>query len=287
MSRVGLAYSINDPAGSGIARSLYEKLGLECRGTNDPRAKIICENKEHESLGVDGLIGFVEDVVYLEYLDHYFPNSDAVIVLSRHSSEAAIPSLTVHYPGNPRREATFGGRPMELSFTKPSLSTALLRNIHDLADREGLSRSFEISYEATHHGPTSNRKPVIFVEIGSTEREWLRNDLHILWAEAVLETLRGRNIICERVVVGFGGPHYSKRFTELSIENRYCFGHIIPKYAARELRDEELIEILLEAVSKSIEKIDLVLIEKKTVTSDKIRALESKCKELGIEALRI
>ena len=31
---------------------------------------------------------------------------------------------------------------------------------------------YEITIEATHHGPTSLKKPLLFIEIGSTEKQW-------------------------------------------------------------------------------------------------------------------
>jgi len=287
MVKYGFAYSIGDLAGSGIAYKLAERLDLKCLNYEDPKLKRLCKPAENSSYEIDFLGGFVDDVIYLEYLDQYFKNSDAIIILSRHSSSAAIPSLTVHYPGNPRRDSSHGGKPLELSYTLPSLSTALLRNIYEVANELSLPSGFEISFEATHHGPTSNKRPVIFIEIGSTEKEWRDETLHEAWVKAIEKTLYGKNILCREFVVGFGGSHYSKRFTEMSIEDKYCFGHIISRHSIKELNTNDFLKIALESIERSYEKINLVIAEKKSFTSDKLRVLEDLCKRIGLEVLKI
>ncbi len=286
MNRYGFAYSLNDLAGSGIAHKLIKDLELKCFDYNDPRLKIMCRSDENSSYNIEFLGAFSDDVIYLEYLDQYFLLSESIIILSRHSSSASIPSLTVHYPGNPRRDTSHGGRPLELSYTKPSLSTTLLRNIYEVAQESGLS-NYEISFEATHHGPTSNKKPVIFVEIGSTEREWRDEALHEAWLRAIQMTLSSENFFCRKFAVGFGGPHYSEKFTRMSIEDKICFGHIISKHSIKELSSDDLLRIFLDSIERSYEKINLVVVEKKSFTSDKLRLLENLAEKIDVEVLRI
>jgi D-aminoacyl-tRNA deacylase len=278
---IGFAYSINDPAGSGMAYKLAERLDGVCVNTNDPRAVARCVLKNNIIM-----IGFSDDVIYLEYLDDYFKDHDLVAILSRHSSASHIPSLTIHYTGNPRREASFGGDPMSLSFTKPSISTAFLRNIFRAAQENNLS-SYSISYEATHHGPTRNRVPIVFLEIGSSEIEWRNPLLHDLWSHAVIKTLSGEEVSCSKIVLGFGGPHYSDRFTRLAIEKRYCFTHIIPRYVLKELDNNDLSYVFDEAYRKTLEKIDSVVVERKSLTSEQYHLLEEKAREKDLEMIRL
>jgi len=287
MVKYGFAYSIDDIAGAGIAYRLVENLGLRCLDYEDPKLKYLCKLVDSRSYEIELLGGFIDDVVYLEYLDQYFKDSNVIVIFSRHSSSAAVPSLTVHYPGNPRRDPSHGGKPLELSYTMPSISTAFLRNLYKVADESGLLSNFEVSFEATHHGPTGNKKPIIFIEIGSTEKEWRDISLHEVWAKAIEKILYNENIYCRYFAVGFGGPHYSKRFTEMSIEDKYCFGHIIPRYSIKELDTNDFLKIALESIERSYERINLVVAEKKSFTSDKLKALEDLCKRVGLEVLKI
>lgn len=280
---IGFVFSIQDAAGRGIATALTEDLGVSCEDLEDPRAVVRCVDRERETV----VMGFRDDVVYLEYLDLYFERPLLVAVLSRHSSSSGIPSLTVHYTGNPRREAVHGGDPMTLSYTRPSLSTSFLRSIYETASLSGLLEKFEIGYEATHHGPTRNRSPLVFLEIGSSEREWGDRSLHRLWSRAIMRVLEGGYRGCERIVIGIGGPHYPERFTRLAIENRFCFSHIIPRYALRELDREGLLQVLREAVEKTLERVDAVVIERKSLSREQTELLERYVVERGLELVSI
>ncbi|MEM3830671.1 MAG: D-aminoacyl-tRNA deacylase [Sulfolobales archaeon] len=277
---IGFAYSVQDPAGRGIAESLSRRLRISCSSVEDLKASIVCDSRIR-------VIGFIDDVTSFEYLDQYFPETDLIAILSRHRSESEIPSLTVHYTGNPRRSNLYGGNPMELSYTRPSISNAFLRNIKDVAMERGLDRDYEISFEATHHGPTTNRKPLVFLEIGSTEDQWKDPVLHDAWVEAIARTLSGLRVNCNGVAIGVGGTHYSERFTRLSIEEGVCMSHIIPRYALKELSEEDLILIVDQAIRKTLEKVELLVVERKSLSSSHIRSLEEKFSREGIEVRRI
>ena len=57
-----------------------------------------------------------------------------------------------------------------------------LWNVHDSFS------DFEITIEATHHGPTHLKKPSIFVEIGTTESQWNDESLCSSVAKLVVDT---------------------------------------------------------------------------------------------------
>lgn len=275
MLKVGIAYSIRDPAGRGIARRIVERRGLICERSIDPRAGDICVDQYVK------LAGFIDDVIYLEYLDEFFYQYDAVIVLSRHKASSGIPSLTVHYTGNPGAEALYGGKPRKLAMSMPSLGSSLLYAIYREVRSSELGSLFSVTYEATHHGPTENKLPVVFVEIGSSEREWILGESHGAWAKAIDEVIANR-IECSSIGVGIGGNHYPSKFTELTLERRICIGHMIPRYILKELSYEETIDIVRQALRVSSEKIEAVYVEEKAAQANKLKAIEKIASELSL-----
>src|SRR5438094_5467478 len=67
-------------------------------------------------------------------------------------------------------EALYGGNPEQLSFVDPLGIMRALGTLRDESAKKGLQ--IEVTMEATHHGPTSFKIPVVFVEIGSGPLEW-------------------------------------------------------------------------------------------------------------------
>jgi D-aminoacyl-tRNA deacylase len=231
-------YSEKDLAGIGIARKLKKMLGEEL------------------------VRGFPQSVVEFEFLEE-IGGYDGFIVLSKHRSESKIPSLTVHSTGNLLKQALLGGKGEELSVSFPRLNGFLLKKLKEKAESRNLLGEFKVSYEATHHGPSSLTKPISFIEIGSDEEMWKREDLHELVAEVIYEAhlllTENKLPICEKSI-GFGGGHYSERHSELTFDRDVCFGHIAPKYALKEGISEK---VLLQMFDKNYEGIEAVYVEKK------------------------
>jgi D-tyrosyl-tRNA(Tyr) deacylase len=82
---LAIVYSLNDPAGKGMAEKLKPLL-------SSIGSEKIC------------LKGFEESVLEFDFLEKRIP-ADFYLVLSKHKSEKAIPSLTVHHTGNLRKNA--------------------------------------------------------------------------------------------------------------------------------------------------------------------------------------
>ena len=271
--RLAIVYSTLDPAGSGAAARLVELLGgdrSEC-----PRA-VECTVLP----GGVRLAGFSVEQVRFEFLDETpDPEADAVIVLSRHASQSGRPTLSAHHTGNPTREAGLGGDPETLAWSVPKLSSLLLRLYAEEAENAGLLGKYEVSLEATHHGPTSNRKPLVFIEIGSTPEEWRDEKAQKAMAAAVARALESDLPECEPAA-GFGGTHYPRKFTRLHLEGELCFGHIIPKYAfARGVPDH----VIVDAVRKSWpEPARVGVIERKSLRSADRRRVQLALDELGV-----
>ncbi len=220
----GLVYSVDDPAGSGVARYIVEYYGLdrgsECRGS------VECFIGKNFYLA-----GFKEDVIYFEFLDERMPSDvERYIVLSRHSSSKRVKSYTVHHTGNFGPEAPYGGRPRSLSIANPPVAHKLLLLLRKYAEEYKRFGEYEVSYEATHHGPTGVGKPLNFIEIGSSIDEWRDSVNHGVLGSAIIEFLESPIHECV-VVTGIGGGHYPRKHTRLAFEKNYCYGHIMAKYA--------------------------------------------------------
>lgn len=153
---------------------------------------------------------------------------EAVWFLSKHRAKSGQPSLTVHPIGN-HAEARFGGRDGAYSPSLPRDMGALLRRLRAHRDDQDLPHS--VTYEATHHGPHMEQ-PSLFVEIGSDEDWYGDRASGEALAGAVTDVLDGRGFAPDApVLVGVGGGHYVPRHTDLALEGRADFGHLLPNYA--------------------------------------------------------
>jgi D-aminoacyl-tRNA deacylase len=166
-----------------------------------------------------------DETIHLESLDS-FPNTTSVIFASRHTSEKGDPCLTVHCPGNVLGEAPYGGKPKSLALVEPNRMRTALLSLSETREELGLSHL--VSLEATHHGPTELPVPCMFVEIGSSEKQWEdsvagKAVARAIWA-AANSTANGTQ------GVGFGGGHYSWKHTDAVTKGQFAFGHILSKY---------------------------------------------------------
>ena len=222
--KVALVYSKVDIAGKGIAEEL-EAMGFEAYEVE-------------------------KDLPFVNLED--LPPADRYVMLSRHSSSKAIKAYTVHHTGNVGK-AELGGEPNSFSLAWPSFACLVLRKLKEY-QREG----YDVTYEATHHGPTIP-KPLVFVEIGSTEEEWRDKENHKRLALAIAKALEEyENFQCSKVALWIGGTHYAKRASKRCFEG-ICVSHILAKYTFEHLNEE----VLKRAFESSIEPVDVVIVEKK------------------------
>jgi len=153
------------------------------------------------------------------------------IFLSRHRSKTGEPTLTVHPIGN-YAEAKFGGKNKTLVKSSPRLMAELLRIMKKNSDQAKLYH--QVCFEVTHHGPYMD-VPTIFVEVGSNEEEWKKQEPANVIAKSVLDLLalyHYEEDIKDNVpvLIGVGGGHYAPRFTEIALTKKVAFGHMIPTY---------------------------------------------------------
>ncbi|MEM2223003.1 MAG: D-aminoacyl-tRNA deacylase [Acidilobaceae archaeon] len=270
MAKFAIVYSLRDPAGLGSAKMLVDILkarSIDCPGT------IECFTSEHAIIA-----GFDLDVIDFEFLDERpDPSAEAVIVLSRHSSESKRKTLSVHHVGNPTM-SSWGGEPYTLSFSYPALSKSLLLNYRRIALEENLY-DYDITLEATHHGPTRPVKPIVFIEIGSTEAEWRDERAQRVLALTVAETISKPLREC-KPAIGLGGTHYPERFTRMHLESDICFGHIIARYQLNQGVPNNVIKL---AITKSYpRKAEVIVAEKKSLKREQRELIENIVAELSI-----
>ena len=166
---------------------------------------------------------------------------DEVLVLSRHAAKSGLPSLTVHaigVPGEiPHGEEGFAGGIKGTAVPPSPRFSAIYSALREESSRSELADEFEISLETTHHGPVLT-KPTLYLEIGSTESEWIRKDAAMLWAAVISRVLglsdkspEGEWFGEGDVMIGLGGGHYAPRHSDIAIRSGLPFGHLLANYA--------------------------------------------------------
>jgi D-aminoacyl-tRNA deacylase len=196
---------------------------------------------------------------------------DLVVYLSKHRSESGRPSLTVHPIGNPGA-AEFGGQPESLVPAAPAWMTAALRDLR----REACGLPFEVTFEATHHGPYLEA-PTFYIEQGSTEREWADPAA----ARAIGRVLLGLRPLDAPVALGFGGGHYMPRLTDVALTRRIAFGHLLPSHV--------LDASHLDRIDRAAEQTSgarLAYVHRKSLPKPLARAVEGRLESLGLRIVR-
>jgi len=123
------------------------------------------------------------NLLTLENLDDLYPDAGSFIFLSKHRSDSQIPTLTCHCTGNFAADNPYGGNPHELAISYPSLQKGYLKAITAARHRVP---EYDVIIEATHHGPTSLKKPVLFVELGSSEKQWADSNAAAFMCDTLL-----------------------------------------------------------------------------------------------------
>ncbi|XP_015867192.3 D-aminoacyl-tRNA deacylase isoform X2 [Ziziphus jujuba] len=166
---------------------------------------------------------------------------DEVIFFSKHTAVSNRPALTVHPIGVPHlREGDVppqGGKPGWAAPPSPRIGP-WLRLLKKIAESHNLVPEFEITLEGTHHGPVTN-KPTMFLEIGSTEDYWKRQDAAQVMALLVWEGLGlgGGAAVGNwssdknKVLLGIGGGHYAPRHMDIVLKDGVWVGHLLSGYS--------------------------------------------------------
>jgi len=165
---------------------------------------------------------------------------DGFVFLSKHASETGTLALTCHSTGN-FSDALFGGFAKQVAIPHPHLQKSYIQSLWK--KKENFAK-FEITIEATHHGPTALNKPALFIEVGTTEKEWNDKSLCEEIAKIIVEVMSKPQKRYD-VAICFGSTHYPTKFTKTLIESEYALGTVMPKHAL-EFLDENLFSHMLK-----------------------------------------
>ena len=211
---------------------------------------------------------FFGDLLTLENIDNLYSRADVFIFLSKHRSHSSIPTLTCHFTGNFSADNSHGGNPRQIAISYPSLQKAYLKAI-TAAARKKVSE-YEVIIEATHHGPTSLNKPVLFVELGSSEKQWVDENAAAVICDTLLDILHKGFEHCQNVGIALGGTHYPKKFNKLLVESKFGLAAVASKHNLEAIDDA----MLKQMVEKSVEKVTHIVLDSKGLGREKDRILK-------------
>jgi D-aminoacyl-tRNA deacylase len=243
--------SEKDIAGMNIATTLREMFG----------SKI----KNNVSLHI-----IKEETIFFNDADKL--DADYLIFATRHQSKSGEKTLSMHFPGNFSR-AEYGGVDKHFCTSAVSLLKQAFINLNELGKDSG----YNITLEATHHGPLL-KKPVMFIEIGSREEQWHDKKAAEIIAKTIMKTILEYEKKDYETAIGFGGLHYCHNFNEIELSKNIALSHICPKYHISNL-DEE---IILRMVSSSDSKVSFALLDWKGIQSEDKQRLVGMLEKLGI-----
>lgn len=258
----GIAFSQQDPAGRNIFEALLDK-GFKAKETVNGLPVYFKDDFV--------LFEFKKDVISPENLDDFARAYDLelIAIASRHASKSGRPTLTVHPTGN-FGEAKFGGEGRTLQKTNANA----MRNVYLQLLNEP-PEGYEVSMEVTHHGPTKFETPLFFAEIGSTEKQWSKPELGEFVADAITQGLSSKEEVS--VVIGFGGNHYASKFSK--IEEDLAFGHMCPKYALDDLKEDTLRQM----IKKTVGEVEQAILDEKGMKGAQKAKVKRILGEMGLE----
>jgi len=257
-------FSLDDVAGNNITRIMSEKYGFTDSGESFNGQPILSKD-DILLVGSKTTVRELEDTMNL--------HPEVCIVASRHKSESGQPTLTCHATGN-YGNAEMGGNSKHLQLTNALyLRKALLLLLKKQREH---NLPYDVSLEVTHHGPTELPFPLLYVEVGSGEKQW--NDLQACAAVAeVIRTLCDSEPEFAPTAIGFGGPHYAPNFTR--IVGKTALGHIASKHVL-DLVDGAMIQQMVE---KTVPKPEYAVLDWKGFKSEDRNMIIRLLEDNGLE----
>ncbi|MFX0033051.1 MAG: D-aminoacyl-tRNA deacylase [Candidatus Hodarchaeota archaeon] len=251
---------------------LFEEIGKKWKGNitlklkkfpNDKGKNLLLKNNNIYLGLTDERMIFMNNLE----LEDTIRDPDFIIVASRHASKTARPALLTHTTGNWTKNADFGGQPEELSKSSAILHKAGFLSLLKEVEIE-LLENYVIDIEVTHHGPTNLEKPLIYMELGSSKKEWIDTVAAKVVANAIINTtfkyIEFRETQNNKVGIGFGGSHYAPNFNRIIRSSNIAISFICPKYFIQNLNHKFIEQMILN----TYEKVDFFIIDWKGVNSE-------------------
>jgi D-aminoacyl-tRNA deacylase len=268
-----LVSSNKDPASLNIADQILQHFPFQKTLEDFQSSPIYTGNINQRSVT---FIRLNEVLVDAQSLPESFPNAELIVFVSRHSSQSGTPTLTVHPPGN-FADADLGGLPRTVSVSPAVAMSAALRQLVFFQQKFGLL-DYDVSFEVTHHGPSLN-VPTMFVELGSSMSQWTDSKAAYVVACATISAIENfESKPAQKAVIGIGGTHYNKKFTQMALNGEVVFGHMIPKYAVTNVDAS----MLKHCVERSLEQISEVLLDWRGIKSEDKPDLLAALDESGV-----
>lgn len=280
-----LVASKKDPASITMAKCLIDEIGFS-KFENKENQNIVGSPSLHKSVEMDEKnndkafdsysfkniklhLSHDSSLLHLDNLDEIYPDSAAFVFLSKHSSQSGKPTLTCHFTGNFSDTNPYGGIKRELGIAYPYIQKSY---ILDVTSKQSFVSEYDIIIEATHHGPTSLKKPSVFIEIGSTQKQWIDKKAASIVCQSVVNILASEkaNPHCKSVGIAFGGTHYPTKLNKLLLDSEFGLASIASKHNLTAI-DEFMIG---QMISRSAEKVTHAIVDKKGLGKEKNRILE-------------
>lgn len=276
--KIAIIASTEDPAGMNIMGNLLNQGFKETKDKFEGHAVCALEGTSARLYTTD------TDSIYCENIDKKIAEAgfkaDIVIFATRHKSESGVRSLSVHVPGNWGR-AGLGGKDKQICIAPASYLKAALLKLDELVKSKSTNPAsiprppapdsiggFEVIQECTHHGPFVET-PCIFIEIGSSEKEWNDEEAGKIIAETIIHLVKNKPNQC-KTIFGIGGLHHAPEFSKIARRTDYAVGHVCPKYCIENL-DAEMIK---QAIGRNVEKDVTVVLDWKGLKAGKERVVE-------------
>ena len=260
MARYSIITSAKDPAGINIRSNLIDLFKFEKTGEKFDDNDVF-EYRRYKDKNIK-LYLINDELIFSENIDKKI-ETDFLIFASKHRSASNAKSFAVHPIGN-WSKADFGGQEKKLCPSSAILLKRLFLSLNDFAKDSG----FEITLEATHHGPYTE-KPSVFVEIGSTEEEWKDRKNGEILAGTVMKGIE-TEIVDQKIAVGIGGSHYCNNFNKILLRTDIAVSHICPKYRLESIDAGSFRESIL----RTPEKFDFFLLDWKGLGKEKQKIME-------------
>jgi len=254
--KVSIIVSNEDPAGLNIKEKLIAQKGFAETGNSMFGNKVF--HKHYEDLDQDVKIYTIDEETPMHDDIDKKTGSDFLIYATRHRSKSGIPSLSVHCTGN-WDIAEFGGKDDYLCVSPQNFLKEGLIYLENNYQKHALLKDFDIIQECTHHGPYLE-KPLFFIEIGSTENEWVIDEAGVFIAETIDYLLKNFKEIDDRsykTAVGIGGPHSTSNFKKIILGDDVAISHVCPKYMTDKLTQKKI----LHAIEQSTQKADMIILD--------------------------
>jgi len=271
--RPAIVTSTTNICGRNIRKALLELLEWEATEEQFDGNPIL----KHKNIR---LVTSSKDIIETNYCDKL--NADLLIFGSRHKSEANKPSLLTHVPGNLGRDNSYGGNPLELAVASTRAIRKTYLQLKEEHNATPALAQFDVTVEATHHGPTNMKTPLLFVEVGSTIKEYQNMTAIKAVAKTIIKlcTTKSEEEIIPSIC--FGGGHYTTRFNELMELTKVAIGHILPKYQKENLT----VEIVEQMIDKTIEPVRWAIIDRSSLNATLIQIIKDACSTRGIEVVK-